>query len=60
MATTEGGQRQQSQFPDRSAVTRDIRSDDAIMQVNETQRLQAAAQAKINSNQHPNQIGEQP
>ena len=35
-------------------------SDDAKFQVAETQRLQQAAQSRINSNQHANQIGSQP
>jgi hypothetical protein len=40
--------------------SRDIRSDDARFSVAETGRLQAEAQARINANQHANQIGAQP
>ena len=59
MAINEGGQRQQTQFPSREAVTRDIQSDDAIMQVNETARLQQAAQARIDKTRHDH-IGSAP
>ena len=55
----EGGQRQQTQFPNREAVTRDITSDDAQMQVAETARLQAEAQARIDKTRHDH-IGSAP
>jgi hypothetical protein len=48
----EGDFLQQSAFPDRSAVTTDIRSDDSRFSVSETQRLQQAAQQRIDAGRH--------
>jgi hypothetical protein len=55
----EGQLRQQSDFPDREAPAGASISDDAKASVAETDRLQQAAQARINATQHP-QIGATP
>jgi hypothetical protein len=43
-----------------SAPSNERESDDLALQRAETARLQSEAQARINANQHENQIGSQP
>lgn len=60
MADQQGRRQSQTGSTAPAEPSRDIRSDDAKFSVGETQRLQAEAQARINSGQHANQIGSAP